>query len=276
MEMTTFKYHLEAASKQAVELAKSYCHNRFSDDYNYIITPNNRNADAHLTAQEVVALEVWNKHQHTLLSLEKAIDLLHYDNKVPVWINISVCEAQSELTLIELQCSRRLREEKELMHPGFPPFQVQVAIPPDNLRNEKNGKFDVNWKKSSVNKRIISDEIDTKLLHLANRLNARITTDRPGYPELLRTFEERRIDWLDDNIRKAIILQPTFTVQGVDSSNWNLNLIAWFDDEHSEKRPKWSEQLVNKKPFQIIGQDIDNLLRIAEETLSKITFQDLG
>jgi len=33
------------------------------------------------------------------------------------------------------------------MHPGAPPFHIQVAVPPDNLKIEVDGRFDINWKK---------------------------------------------------------------------------------------------------------------------------------
>ena len=46
--------------------------------------------------------------------------------------------------------------------------------------------------------------IDDKLSNFAIKLNARLTKDRPWHPNTSRTFE-RRIDWNDGEIRKAII-----------------------------------------------------------------------
>jgi hypothetical protein len=69
--------------------------------------------------------------------------------------------------------------------------------------------------------------IDDKLSGLANKLNAKLTKDRPEYPEVLRTFEERRIDWNDGEISKAIIIQPNFEATRVNTAIWNLINIAW-------------------------------------------------
>ncbi|RYE50424.1 MAG: hypothetical protein EOP48_19790 [Sphingobacteriales bacterium] len=117
--------------------------------------------------------------------------------------------------------------------------------------------------------------IDDKITNLANRLNARLTKDRPNYPDVLRTFEERRIDWNDNKINKAIIIQPNFEATGVNSSIWNFINIAWHDDAHSAKRPKWINILVDKSEFEVIEKNIDKLLFQSEENLKKIKMEDL-
>jgi hypothetical protein len=89
--------------------------------------------------------------------------------------------------------------------------------------------------------------IDSKLIDLANKLNARLTKDRPDYPESLRTFEERRIDWVENEIMKAIIIQPNFELNGVNSNIWNFINCAIYDDGWSVSRPKWIEKLVDQK-----------------------------
>ncbi|HZY79658.1 MAG TPA: hypothetical protein VFE50_09055, partial [Cyclobacteriaceae bacterium] len=55
---------------------------------------------------------------------DKVIDLIWNDNKVPLWINISVISIQNNRTTIELLMSRRLRAETDLNHVAekFPPF----------------------------------------------------------------------------------------------------------------------------------------------------------
>lgn len=73
--------------------------------------------------------------------------------------------------------------------------------------------------------------IDEKLAKLAIKLNAKLTKDRPEYPEALRTFEERRIDWIKNKICKAIIIQPNFEDIGVNSTIWNFINIAYLFDE---------------------------------------------
>jgi len=150
MDKIKFRYHLDEATKQLIVMTKTLCYNDFSDNYNYILTPNLRTVDKddkHLNEKEISVLNSWNKFEGKLLTAMEVVDLFHHDNKVPVWIDMTVYEARPDLTVIDLFCSRRLREEEELMHQGLHPFHVQVATPPDSLKVEIDGKFDVNWKK---------------------------------------------------------------------------------------------------------------------------------
>lgn len=118
-------------------------------------------------------------------------------------------------------------------------------------------------------------KIDNKLSVLADKLNAKLTKDRPEYPEVLRTFEERRIDWIENDIFKAIIIQPNFEEAGVNSKVWNFINIAWYDDAQSAQRPQWINILVDKADFGIIEHDIDKLIQVSVENLTKIKLEDL-
>jgi hypothetical protein len=118
-------------------------------------------------------------------------------------------------------------------------------------------------------------DIDGKLFTLSEKLKATLTKDRPEYPEILRTFEERRIDWIENGINKAIIIQPTFEITGVNSEIWNLINIAWYDDSKSITRPQWIKNLVEKKDFEFIKNNIDELLLVSENNLEKIKMSDL-
>lgn len=147
MDKIKFRYHLDEATKHLITFTKNQCFNNFIENYRYIITPNSRITDKHLNKLEVAVLKTWNKKKDILLTADQVVDLLHHDNKVPKWIDTTVYEARSNLTVIDLFCSRRLRDENELMHPSLPPFHLQVSIPPDSFKKDKDGKFDVNWKK---------------------------------------------------------------------------------------------------------------------------------
>lgn len=150
MDKVKFRHHLDEATKHLIDFSKTLCYNDFSDNYKYIITPNSRTVtknNEHLNEKEISVLKSWNKLEGQLLTADEIIDLFHHDNKVPVWVNTTVYEARPDLTVIDLFCSRRLREEKELRHQGLHPFHLQVATPPDNLKLGIEGKFDVNWKK---------------------------------------------------------------------------------------------------------------------------------
>ena len=149
MNKEKFAENLNRATELVIDFTKTLCYNNFSSTYKYIITPNSTTIDKddkHLNESEILFLSNLNKNKSNLLSQEQVVDLLNQENTVPIWINISVCQSRTDLTVIDLLCSRRLREEKELMNPGIPPFHLQVATPNNFSGIEKDGKFDVNWR----------------------------------------------------------------------------------------------------------------------------------
>ena len=71
------------------------------------------------------------------------------------------------------------------------------------------------------------EKIESFIKKINQEIGGLISKDRPHFPEALRTFEERRIDWENSGIRKAILIQPTFEATGVNSDLWNFTLVAW-------------------------------------------------
>lgn len=187
MDKEKFRRHLDEATKCVIDFTKTLCYNDFSDNYKYIVTPNLRTVaedDQHLNEKEISILKTWNKYERYLLTANQIVDLFHHDNNVPVWIDMTVYETRSDLTVIDLFCSRRLREEKELMHQGLHPFHLKVSMPSDNFKNEIDGKFDVNWKKKRDDKhnpygirtwlkQLFSQDNGSQKLATANRISNR-------------------------------------------------------------------------------------------------------
>ena len=118
-------------------------------------------------------------------------------------------------------------------------------------------------------------KVDPLLSELAAEIGTSVTKDRPNYPETLRTFEERRIDWNDGIIRKAIIIQPTFEFTGVNSELWNFLNVAWIDKIHNGSKPNWSRTLIEKQTFNTIEENINNLLKSSLDVLKQISEKDL-
>lgn len=151
MDKLTFKRHLYTATDKLVEFTSDLCYNNLAKEYRYIIAPNTRTIDkddGHLSEKEDFILNKWNQHKGQTLTADQVVELFHNDDKVPVWINMSVYEATEDLTTIDLLTSRRIRCDEELYHQGeITPFHLQVPLPPEHLKIEKGGKFDVNWKK---------------------------------------------------------------------------------------------------------------------------------
>ena len=151
MDKIVFKQHLDEATIMLIDFSKQLCYNDFAETYKYIITPEMRitdNDDRYMNDKEIAVLRDWNKYENKLLEASQIVDLFNQDGKLPVWIDMSVYETRPSLTIIDLFCCTRLRDDDELYYQGqIMPFHLQVAIPPNHLKVEKDGKFDINWKK---------------------------------------------------------------------------------------------------------------------------------
>jgi hypothetical protein len=102
---------------------------------------------------EIKHLVSLNRSAGKLLNEDEVVTLLCHNNKVPHWINTTIYESKPGLTVVHLLCSRDLRQDNELYHKSvpYPPFNIQVPMP--HLPwEEKNEKFDINWKKDLDNK----------------------------------------------------------------------------------------------------------------------------
>lgn len=119
----------------------------------------------------------------------------------------------------------------------------------------------------------IFKRIEPALQNLCFTLNACLTRDRPGYPSEFRAFEERRIDWEKDGIRRAIVIQPIFRGSGVDSNLWNWDLIAWRYVQGW--REAYHKTLVHECKFSQIEENLDLLILESQKTLENITKNDL-
>lgn len=117
--------------------------------------------------------------------------------------------------------------------------------------------------------------IDDKLKNFSETINGSFKINRPDSPKAVINFEERRIDWLEDNIHKAIIIQPTFELNGVNSELWNFINFAWINDLTSHPRPQWKQYLAEQEPFYIIERNIDSFLKKSKEDLGNIKYSDL-
>jgi hypothetical protein len=149
METSKFKQHLENSLKLLLDITRLNCYNKISENFSFIIEPSGREFHDGLTDFEKKNLVSLNKYANKLLTADQVVDLLCHNDEVPLWINTTVYESKEDLTVIHLFCSRRLRHDNELFHQAvkYPPFNVLVWVPPDPLKKEIDGKFDINWKK---------------------------------------------------------------------------------------------------------------------------------
>ena len=105
--------------------------------------------------------------------------------------------------------------------------------------------------------------IDKNLKIFAKNIFAQLTIDRP-FPQ--NYFEERRIDWIENDINKAILIQPNFEIDGMNSKKWNLTLVAWTYN-HIEDIIQWIDYLVEEKNFEVIENNIEDFLKISYKKL---------
>lgn len=91
------------------------------------------------------------------LTARDVIELLWYDEAIPVWINMQIEDYDEEYTHIYLNCSGRYSKFLESTYhveEGYPPFHVQSPPLPTitydkRRRRKRNQKFDLHWNKKT-------------------------------------------------------------------------------------------------------------------------------
>jgi hypothetical protein len=155
MDASKFRQHLDKSLVLLLDITKQLCYNEISENFKFIIHPSGREFHDGLNAFEKKNLIKLNSYADKLLNVDQVVNLLCHGDKVPLWINTTVYESREHLTVIHLLCSRRVRHDNELFYKAveYPPFNVMVPLPPDPLRKDINGKFDINWKKQLDDRR---------------------------------------------------------------------------------------------------------------------------
>ena len=102
--------------------------------------------------------------------------------------------------------------------------------------------------------------IDEILESFTNDIGANLTKSRESYPSLLQSFEERRISWVENDINKALLIQPTFEISGVNSNLWNFVLVAWI--RVKGRRKGFENYLIEKSNFNVIEIKVEKEIQI--------------
>ena len=125
--------------------------------------------------------------------------------------------------------------------------------------------------------------IDKKLKNFAAVLNAKLAKDGSGFsidgvPVPGEFVEGRRIIWVDGQIGKAIIINPTFfDIPDLSSPAWDFFNVAWLEHGSSalNEKPFWTKYLLKRGEFDVIEKNIDQLLNTSKENLEAIRREDL-
>ena len=149
MDRQTFIDHFKLLLVHLHDWTSQNCFNELSENYKFIIEPSERTVSDHLTDIENSYLKVWNKLQDKQLSFDQVVDLFYQNSQTPKWVDSSIYFSTPTLTVVHLFFSREFRDENEIyyLERGTGPFKALVGIPPDNRKDMKGEKFDVNWKK---------------------------------------------------------------------------------------------------------------------------------
>ena len=121
-------------------------------------------------------------------------------------------------------------------------------------------------------------QVDAHLMQCAAEQQAVLTQNRGGMSLLAwgpnhSSFEERRIDWQQDGINRAIIIQPDFLATGVDTTRWNFRAVVWQDSGHQKRTA--CQNLATSVPSKYIEERIERLLAEACTYLNNIRVSDL-
>jgi hypothetical protein len=113
--------------------------------------------------------------------------------------------------------------------------------------------------------------IDDKLSDFADKHEGRLTKDRNGF-----LLGERRIDWKENQICVAIIIQPIFLMTGdTYPSFYNFINVAWIMKNGIAVKPGWKKMLLEKSNYNLIEKEIDELLFQSENNLCNIKLGDI-
>lgn len=159
LERESFSHRLDAAIDDLFEWTGKYCFNELSPNVRFVqFRPFSQWSREH-DGMDDLDREVLRKRLargEEFLTKQDLVDLLFKDGRVPGYINMTVLRSLPEMTIIELEISRRLKYDEALYHSidKHPPFHLLVSIPIDRSETSRNGiKWDVNAHWLERNKR---------------------------------------------------------------------------------------------------------------------------
>jgi len=172
MTRNEFSTLLEKVTKLDYEFGSKFVVNHLPERYRYLI---NITAiyDELVGDEETFPNEAMSEYDYTSpLTHEEVVSRLWKNNKIPVWIDISIFKADKEFTYFTLLCCNRFSaDEKNYYYTRNKtgPFGIKSPVHPPGWK-ESDGKFDLEirqkmFHQKSFMKKIISlfaDENTTK------------------------------------------------------------------------------------------------------------------
>ncbi|MFH0895095.1 MAG: hypothetical protein V2A54_11735 [Bacteroidota bacterium] len=168
MTKQTFKNNLLLATQYLIPYTREFVLNKLkSEDFFYTILSNSLEVDEHLNLEEREMLQKRCAELKKYMKIDCVVERLCINDKVPVWVNLSISRATRKHIYIELFISRRFRKDDYMYkNSPFTPFHITVAFPPRKV-NDKS-KFNLNWKNKNSLLRFCKYIISNVRAHLAS------------------------------------------------------------------------------------------------------------
>ncbi|MNX70350.1 hypothetical protein D3C86_1015970 [compost metagenome] len=138
MTKQEFLFHLHGASLVALKFAERYVKDKLTTDfkYNVIFTPSHQTInpshfDFYPEDEGIIKLN---------LTDNEVVNLLYRNNKIPIWIDISVLKSSRKSTTFNLLCAGRYSDSKEEFYyrsDGSAPFGIKSPTLPINYKEGK-------------------------------------------------------------------------------------------------------------------------------------------
>ncbi|MEO8069574.1 MAG: hypothetical protein ABI599_17895 [Flavobacteriales bacterium] len=134
MNKTDFRFLLLGASYAAFKFAEEMVSDRLTTEFRYNVFLNISNDSPELEQFDVYPEDAGVRH--LLIKDQEVVDLLCRNEKVPVWIDVSVESVVDDRTVLRLLCSGRFSSESKAYYyqrNGSGPFGIKSPVfPPDH------------------------------------------------------------------------------------------------------------------------------------------------
>ncbi|WP_405368950.1 hypothetical protein [Nonlabens sp. Asnod2-A12] len=139
MKKPEFLYLLLGASFVSYRFAKSFVKDKLKSDFRYDIILNYSNDDTAMEQFDFYPED--NDKRFFNLNENEVVDILCRKNKVPVWIDISVCKVDRKFTTFNLLCAGRYSDNPDEYYykkNGSGPFGIKSPnFPPGHNKDKK-------------------------------------------------------------------------------------------------------------------------------------------
>jgi hypothetical protein len=135
------------ATQDLLEFAGGMFSDVISDNVYYRVRPIVEEKSPHLDELELERFDLLLKSKRKKFKDTGVVGLLHFENRVPYYINMDILTTSRAQTVVELLISRRFRTQSELRNVDkYIPFHCSIELPVGHIEGEK---FRVNSRKKS-------------------------------------------------------------------------------------------------------------------------------